>query len=71
MSARVRWRIIACFARQVDAYFVHPSGDWVAFIDNDSHITVTTKTAKIGADINESLETWMRTAEQPLPPRLF
>jgi hypothetical protein len=41
-----------------DAYVVHPSGEWVAFIDNDDHITVTSRTVEIAEDLKASLETW-------------
>jgi hypothetical protein len=54
-----------------DAYFVHSSGDWVAFIDNDDHITVTAKSAETARDLKGSLETWGRTTAEPAPPRLF
>lgn len=52
-----------------DAYFVHPSGDWVAFIDNDDHVTVTTRNVKIGEELKESLDTWGPTTAQPVPRR--
>ena len=52
-----------------DAYFVHPSGDWVAFIDNDNHITVTAKSAEIANDLKSSLETWGQTTVELAPPK--
>lgn len=54
-----------------DAYFVHPSGDWVAFIDNDNHITVTAKSAETAIDLKSSLESWGQTTPELAPPRLF
>jgi len=54
-----------------DAYLVHPSGDWVAFIDNDNHITVTAKSAEIAKDLKGSLEMWGQTTAELAPPRLF
>jgi hypothetical protein len=54
-----------------DAYFVHPSGDWVAFIDNDNHITVTAKSAATAKDLKVTLETWGQTTAELAPPRLF
>ena len=54
-----------------DAYFVHPSGDWVAFIDNDSHIAVIAKSLATANDLKSSLETWGRTTAEPAPSRLF
>jgi hypothetical protein len=54
-----------------DAYLVHPSGDWVAFIDNDDHITVTAKSAEIAKDLKGSLEMWGQTTAELAPPRLF
>jgi len=55
----------------MDVYFVHPSGDWVAFIDNDNHISVTTKTVEMGEELKKSLDTWGLTTVQPAPPKLF
>jgi hypothetical protein len=54
-----------------DAYFVHPSGDWVAFIDNDDHITVAAKSAETAKDLKGSLESWGQTTAESAPPRLF
>lgn len=54
-----------------DAYFVHPSGDWVAFIDHDDHITVTAKSAEIAEDLRGSLERWGPTTTAELAPPLF
>jgi hypothetical protein len=54
-----------------DAYVIHPSGEWVAFIDNDDHITVTARSAEIAEDLKASLETWGPTTAQVAPPRGF
>jgi len=54
-----------------DAYFVHPSGDWVAFIDHDDHITVTAKSAEIAEDLRGSLERWGPTPTAELAQPLF
>jgi hypothetical protein len=54
-----------------DAYFIHSSGDWIAFISHDDHITVVTKTPEVGRDIKESLETWGAVVQRFVPPRLF
>lgn len=54
-----------------DAYFVHPSGDWIAFIDNDNHVTVTAKSAETAKDLKGSLETWGQTTAEPEPPKMF
>ena len=54
-----------------DAYFVHPSGEWIAFIDNDDHITLTAKSAETANDLKGSLETWGQTTAELAPPRLF
>lgn len=54
-----------------DAYFVHPSGDWVAFIDNDNHITVTAKSPETANDLKGSLESWGQITTELAPPRLF
>ena len=48
-----------------DAYFVHSSGDWVAFIGNDDHITVAAKSAEMAKDLKGSLETWGQTTSEP------
>jgi len=54
-----------------DAYVVHPSGEWVAFISNDDHITVTARSAEVADDLKASLETWGPTTPGLAPPRLF
>lgn len=54
-----------------DAYVVHPSGDWVAFIGNDDHMTVIARSPEIAEDLKGSLETWGPTAAVPAPSSLF
>lgn len=54
-----------------DAYFISPSGDWIAFINHDDFITVAAKTLEIGNGMKESLKTWGPVTEQADPPRLF
>src|ERR1700733_6717648 len=42
-SSECAGTLLLVLLAQWDAYFLHPSGEWIAFIDNDDHITVTTK----------------------------
>ena len=70
-SAECSATLLLVLLAEWDAYFVHSSGDWVAFIDNDDHITVTTKTAQIGEDLLETLRTWGHTTAQLAPLKLF
>src|SRR3984885_7439152 len=57
-SAEFAGVILLVLLAEWDAYVVHPSGDWVAFIDNDDHITVTARSAELGKDLKASLDTW-------------
>jgi hypothetical protein len=70
-SAEFAGVILLVLLAEWDAYVVHPSGDWVAFIDNDDHITVTARSAELGGDLKASLETWGPTTRELAPPRLF
>jgi len=54
-----------------DAYVVHPSGEWVAFISNDDRITVTARSAEVADDLKESMETWGPTIPELAPRTLF
>ncbi len=57
-SAEFAGVLLLILLAEWDAYVVHSSGDWVAFIDNDDHITVTAWSADIAEDLRESLEQW-------------
>jgi hypothetical protein len=54
-----------------DAYVVQPSGEWLAFISHDDHITVTARTSEKAEDLKGSLETWGPTTAELAPPRGF
>jgi hypothetical protein len=70
-SAECSATLLLLLLAEWDAYLVHPSGDWVAFIDNDNHITVTAKSAEMANDLKGSLETWGQTTPETAPPRSF
>lgn len=63
--------LLLVFLAEWDAYFVHPSGDWVAFVSNDEHITVTAKNLTVGDGIHASLNAWGPAVEETVPPRIF
>jgi len=70
-SAELAAVVLLVLLAEWDAYVIHPSGDWVAFIDNDDHITVSARSPEIAEDLRGSLETWGPTTAVPAPSRLF
>jgi hypothetical protein len=70
-SAECSATLLLILLAEWDAYLVHPSGDWVAFIDNDDQITVTAKSAETAKDLKGSLETWGETTAEIGQPKLF
>jgi len=46
-SAEFAAVLLVILLAEWDAYVVHPSGDWVAFIDNDNHVTVTARSVEV------------------------
>ena len=68
-SSDVATVLLLAMLAEWDTIFVPPSGDWVAFIDHDDHITVNAKSAEIAEDLRPSLETWGSTTSTV--PRTF
>lgn len=70
-SAELAAMIALVLLAEWDTYVVHPSGDWVAVIDHDNHVTVTARSAEIAEDLRGSLEQWGPTAAVSGPATLF
>jgi hypothetical protein len=70
-SAELAAVILMVLVAEWDAYVVHPSGDWVAIIDHDNHITVTARSGEIAEDLQDSLKQWGPIVAISDPATLF